>query len=198
MSPTDDPSPSPSPGAAPQPSVTVLLRQWRAGDEDAERQVFDLVYRELHRIAKIAMRRERQDHTLQTTALVNEAYVRLAQANLSWDDRRHFYSAAATCMRRVLVDHARQRQRKKRGGDAKKLNLDDVAVAHPEPTSDLLALDEALGRLAAQDARKARVVELFYFGGLSYDEIAEVVQTSTATVHRDLRMAKAWLYHQLQ
>ena len=178
-------------------ALTDLLREWQAGNEAAEHQVFDLVYRELHRIAQRAMRRERQDHTLQTTALVNEAYVRLADADLSLDNRRHFYATAARCMRRILVDHARQRQRQKRGAAIEKVSLDDVAVAQLEPTVDLLALDEALGRLAHFDPRKARVVELFYFGGLAYDDIASVEQISTATVHRDLRMAKAWLSQQL-
>ena len=178
-------------------SLTALLHQWSSGSEVAEREVFDLVYQELHRLARNAMRRERKDHTLQTTALVNEAYVRLVQANLPWENRRHFYAVAARSMRRILVDHARERARQKRGGNAERVSLDEVAVVSPAASVDLVALDEALDRLAAFDARKARVIELFYFGGLAYDEIGQVVDVSTATVHRDLRMAKAWLYQQL-
>ena len=179
-------------------SVTALLQQWGEGSDQAEHQVFDLVYHELHRLAKVAMRRERAHHTLQTTALVNEAYMRLVQADLPWENRRHFYAIAARSMRHILVDHARQRNRQKRGAGAQRVTLDEVAVIGPDVNTDLVALDSALDKLTQFDSRKARVVELFYFGGLSYDDISQVVEVSPATVHRDLRMAKAWLHQQLR
>ena len=198
MADAQDPLEPATPHSDSAASVTALLQQWGQGSDTAEHQVFDLVYRELHRLAKVAMRRERADHTLQTTALVNEAYVRLVQASLPWENRRHFYAVAARSMRRILVDHARHRVRQKRGGNAERISLDEVAVVGHEVNADVVALDEALDRLAVFDSRKAQVVELFYFGGLSYEDIAQVVDISAATVHRDLRMAKAWLYQQLR
>jgi RNA polymerase sigma-70 factor (ECF subfamily) len=173
-------------------TVTLLLRRCSAGEEEAMAQLVPLVYGELHRLASLHMRRERRGHTLQPTALVHEAYVRLAASDLSLQDRKHFFAVASRAMRRILVDHARSRGSLKRGADASRASLDEE-IAAPAPREEVLELDEALTRLAAVDARKARVVELHYFGGLSYDEIAEVEAVSAATVERDLRFAKAWL-----
>jgi RNA polymerase sigma-70 factor (ECF subfamily) len=173
-------------------TVTLLLRRCSAGEEEALAQVVPLVYGELHRLASIHMRRERIGHTLQPTALVHEAYARLAGSDLTLQDRKHFFAVASRAMRRILVDHARSRGSLKRGADGTRVPLDE-AIAAPAPREDVLELDDALTRLAALDERKARVVELHYFGGLSYDEIAEVEAVSAATVDRDLRFAKAWL-----
>jgi len=156
-------------------------------------QVVPLVYGELHRLASLHMRRERGGHTLQPTALVHEAYARLAGSDLTLQDRKHFFAVASRAMRRILVDHARSRGSLKRGAGAARVPLDE-AIAVPETSpEEVLELNDALERLAAVDERKARVVELHYFGGLSYDEIAEVEEVSAATVDRDLRFAKAWL-----
>jgi RNA polymerase sigma-70 factor (ECF subfamily) len=155
-------------------------------------QVVPLVYGELHRLASLHMRREQGGHTLQPTALVHEAYARLAASDLTLQDRKHFFAVASRAMRRILVDHARSRGSLKRGANAARVPLDE-GIADPGPREEVLELDDALSRLAAVDERKARVVELHYFGGLSYDEIAEVEGVSAATVDRDLRFAKAWL-----
>lgn len=178
-------------------TVTRLLQAWGHGAVDAPDQLLSLLYDELHRLAELAMRGERPDHTLQPTALVHEAYLRLVDANVDWNDRVHFLSTAATVMRRVLVDHARARTRQKRGGDAVKVELNEALVAGAEPSYLVLALDRALDRLAELDARKSRVVELHCFGGLTYDETAAALDISAATVDRDLRMARAWLYREL-
>lgn len=178
--------------------ITALLVRWRGGDEAAFERLMPLVYDELRRLAERHMRAERPDHTLQATALVHEAYVRLIGIEADWQDRAHFLSLAARLMRRVLVDHAKAAHRQKRGGGAKKLSLDDVALVSPQPSSDLLDLDDALNRLAEIDERKARAVELHYFAGLTYDETAEVLGVSPATVDRDLRMARAWLYAEVR
>jgi RNA polymerase sigma factor (TIGR02999 family) len=183
---------------AEQGDVTQLLVRWRGGDESAHERLMPLVYDELRRLADRYMRAERPDHTLQATALVHEAYVRLVGVDAAWQDRAHFMSLAATMMRRVLVDHARAGRRQKRGGGAAKVSLDDVALLSPEPSAELLDLDDALTRLAAIDERKARAVELHYFGGLTYEETAEVLGISPATVDRDLRMARAWLYREVR
>ena len=179
-------------------SVTALLVAWRAGDDGARDRLLAIVYDELHRQAERVMRGDAPGHTLQTTALVHEAYLRLVHADVPWEDRAHFYAVAARTMRRILVDHARARRREKRGGGLAEITLEESAVIDPRQPPDLEALDEALERLAAVDERKARAVELHYFGGLSYDETARVLDISPATVHRDLRMAKAWLYQQLR
>jgi RNA polymerase sigma factor (TIGR02999 family) len=155
------------------------------------------VYDELRRVARRHMRRERGGHTLQTTALVHEAFLRLADADLPWQDRDHFFSVAAIQMRRVLVDHARARIRSKRGGGARALPLDEALAAPARSSQDLLEVDEALTRLSAQDARKSRVVELHFFGGLGYPEIARVLGVSLSTVRLDMRFAKAWLRREL-
>ncbi len=174
--------------------VTELLLAWRAGDAAALEQLMPLVYAELRRIARNYLRKERAGHTLQTAALVNEAYLRLLDAqNISWQNRAHFFAISSTLMRRVLVDMARERQAHKRGGSAQQIVLDEGLLAGTERTEDLVALDEALTALAAVDARKSKVVELRFFGGLSEAEMAEALQVSPETVRRDWRLAKAWL-----
>jgi RNA polymerase sigma-70 factor (ECF subfamily) len=179
--------------------VTELLRAWNRGDQQALEQLIPLVEAELRRLARAYMVRERREHTLQPTALVNEAFLRLADAQrIRWQDRAHFLGIAARLMRRVLVDHARVRGAGKRGGGAQKVSLDDALALAPEPAVDVLALDRALEGLAAVDARKAQVIELRFFGGLSVEETAEVLHVSTDTVKRDWRMAKAWLLHELK
>jgi RNA polymerase sigma factor (TIGR02999 family) len=182
------------------PEVTQLLLAWRAGESTALDELMPLVYSELRRLAKQALRGEADGHTLRTTALVHEAYVRLVGSDVHWEGSGHFMRIASRAMRRVLVDHARKRKSQKRGGGALAMGLDTLegvipATARPE---DVIELDEALERLIALEERKGRVVELHYFGGLSYDEVAEVLEVSTATVHRDLRMARAWLYKELR
>jgi RNA polymerase sigma factor (TIGR02999 family) len=174
-------------------AVTRLLLAWREGDENAGEELLPLVYQELHQLARRYMRDEGNPGVLQTTALVHEAYLRLVDLDIGWESRSHFYGMAARTMRRVLVDFARSRRAQKRGGGEKPLSLDENLVSL-ERSAELLALDDALEELAAFDPRKARVVELRYFGGLTIDEAAEVLQISHATVERDLRMAKAWLY----
>ena len=180
-----------------EPSATILLHAWRGGEATALDRLLPLVYDELARIARGALRSERADHTLQTRALVHEAYLRLIDADVSWQDKAHFMAVAARTMRRVLVDHARSRRRQKRGGGAVKVELEDIAAVITGPSVDVLDLHEALDALAAFDQRKADIVELHFFGGLSYDETAEAVGISPATVHRELRFAKAWLRNKL-
>lgn len=181
---------------APNESVTELLASWRGGDERALDELMPMVYEELRRIAANRMRSERADHSLAPTDLVHEAYGRLVDADLAWQDRSHFFAMAATMMRRVLVDHARSRAAKKRGGDAVRVTLSDLVAAGERP-QHLLELDDALVALAKVDERKAKAVELHYFGGLEYREIATVLDVSEATVDRDLRFAKAWLAREL-
>jgi RNA polymerase sigma-70 factor (ECF subfamily) len=178
--------------------VTRLLAGWRAGDSSASDRLISIVYRELHLLAGRQLQRERQGHTLQTTALVHEAYLRLVGSEIPWSDRRHFFAVAARAMRRVLVDHARARAREKRGGNVDVVTLNDQIASASGDTMDVAALDEALERLGLFDDRKARVVELHFFGGLTYDETAETLEISAATVHRELRLAKAWLYRELR
>jgi RNA polymerase sigma factor (TIGR02999 family) len=180
-----------------QAPVTDLLLRWRKGDEEALEELMPLVYEELRRLARLKMRGERRDHTLQPTALVHEAFARLVDLKLDWQDRAHFLSMTARLMRRVLVDHARAHRAAKRGGGAIKVSVHERDAA-AEPAVDLLALDQALARLREQDARSARVVELHYFGGLSYREIANVLELSEATVDRDMRFARAWLSRELE
>jgi RNA polymerase sigma-70 factor (ECF subfamily) len=178
--------------------VTQLLQHWSHGDDAALAELTPLVYGELRRLAHRHMGGERPDHTLQTTALVNEAYLRLAdQTNLRWQDRAHFFAVAARAMRQILVNYAKSYRAQKRGGGAIKVELDDVAIVSPEESKEIVDLHEALERLAALDSRKAHVVELKYFGGLNYDEMAEVLKMSPVTVRRDWRFAKAWLYTEL-
>jgi RNA polymerase sigma-70 factor, ECF subfamily len=178
--------------------VTELLEQWSQGDDAALAELTPLVYEELRRLAHRQMGAERPDHTLQTTALVNEAYLRLAdQTNLRWQNRAHFFAVAARAMRQILVSYARSQRAQKRGGGALKMELDAAALVSPEESKQIVDLHEALERLAALDSRKAQVVELKYFGGLNYDEMAEVLKISSITARRDWRFAKAWLYTQL-
>src|SRR5712692_724161 len=177
--------------------VTELLVAWSNGDQAALDQLTPLVYDELHRLAHHYMSRERSDHTLQTSALVNEAYLRLVdQNNLHWQNRAQFFGLAAQLMRHILVDHARTHARAKRGS-GRKVALEDFAVLNPERGAELIALDEALKKLAALHPRKGRIVELKFFGGLTVEEIAEVLKVSPVTVMRDWNTAKAWLYREL-
>ena len=177
--------------------VTRLLLAWRDGDTDSLESLLPLVYDELRRLAGRYMQGEGAGHTLQATALVHEAYLKLVKADVSWADRSHFFAVAARSMRRILVDHAKGKKRLKRGGDAVKLSLDEAINVGTEASGTLMDLDEALTRLAEFDERKAKLIELHFFGGLTYDESAEVLGVSAATVHRDLRMAKAWLNREL-
>ena len=179
--------------------VTQLLADWRQGEEAALEKLTPLVYEELRRLAHRYMAGQQPDHTLQTTALVNEAYLRLVdQTKPSFANRSHFFAVAATAMRQILVNHAKAQQRLKRGGGASKVELDTAALISPEQTKTVLDVDEALERLAELDSRKAQVVELKYFGGLNQDEIAEVLKISIITVRRDWLFARAWLYTELQ
>jgi len=178
--------------------VTRLLIEWRDGSDDALNQLMPLVYSELHRIASRHLRKERASATLQTTVLLHEAYIRLVGADVQWEGRSHFLAIASRTMRRVLVDHARARSRVKRGGpDAVPVTLTNALAADGADQVDIIAVDQALEKLAAFDERKARIVEMHFFGGLTYDEIAEVLEISPATVHRDLRVARSWLYNEL-
>ena len=181
-----------------QQRVTELLTRWSNGDDAALAELTPLVYEELRRLAHRQMGAERPNHTLQTTALVNEAYLRLAgQSNLRWQSRAHFFAVAARAMRQILVNYAKASQSQKRGGGALKVELNEVALISPEQTTEILDVHEALERLATLDSRKAHVVELKYFGGLKHDEIAEVLKISTVTVRRDWVFAKAWLHNEL-
>ena len=181
-----------------QRKVTDLLTQWSDGDGAALAELTPIVYEELRRLAHHHMGGQRPDHTLQTTALVNEAYLRLAdQTNPRWQNRAHFFAVAARAMRQILVSYARSQQSQKRGGGALKIELDEAALVSPEQSKEIVNLHEALERLAALDSRKAQVVELKYFGGLNYDETAEVLRISRVTVRRDWEFAKVWLYTEL-
>jgi RNA polymerase sigma factor (TIGR02999 family) len=179
--------------------ITAALQAWGAGDRRALEDLLPLVHRELHRQASRHLRRERPGHTLQTSALINEAYLKLVdQRKVRWQSRAHFFAIASRLMRRILVDYARTQHREKRGGPDNKLPLDEaIHVTTGENRVDLLALDEALTRLAALDEQQARVVELRYFSGLTIEETAEALHISAATVKRDWTMAKAWLHQQL-
>jgi RNA polymerase sigma-70 factor (ECF subfamily) len=178
--------------------VTELLRAWSDGDDGALERLLPLVEAELHRLARMYMGRERRGHTLQATALVNEAFLRLTDAqHIRWHDRAHFLGISARLMRRVLVDHARVRGYRKRGGGAHRVTLHEGLVTSPDPALDVVALDRALEALATVDVRKSRVIELRFFGGLSVEETAEVLHVSADTVKRDWRLAKLWLLREL-
>jgi RNA polymerase sigma factor (TIGR02999 family) len=178
--------------------VTGLLAKWSAGDKRAEEELFRLVHGERRRIARRHMARARSGHTLQTTAVVNEAYLRLnARGGSPWRDRAHFFAASAKAMRHLLIDHARARGSAKRGGGQVRVTLGETSIPRSQRAPDVLALDEALERLAAAHPRRGQVVELRYFGGPTNDEIAEVLEISPATVERDWRYAQAWLYQEL-
>lgn len=180
--------------------ITELLREWREGSANALDELMPLVYDELRQLAGHYLSRERANHTLQTTALVHEAYVKLAgQKHVHWQNRAHFFGIAAQCMRRILVDHARHAGRSKRGGDVRKVSLHDMAVDPPAPVSDIdvLALDRALTALEAIDRDQGRLVELRYFGGMTIEETADAMGMSPATVKREWAVAKAWLFREL-
>jgi RNA polymerase sigma factor (TIGR02999 family) len=178
--------------------VTQLLAEWSNGDDSALTELTPLVYEELRRLAHHFMEEQRPDHTLQTTALVNEAYLRLAdQTNPNWQSRAHFFAVAARAMRQILVSYARSSRAQKRGGGGARIELDEAAILSPEQSNEIVDVHEALERLATLDERKAQVVELKYFGGLNHDEIAEVLKISTMTVRRDWMFAKTWLYDEL-
>jgi len=177
--------------------VSQLLRAWRNGDQGALEKLTPIVYAELHRLARRYMRGERAGHSLQTTALVNEAYMRLVDyKRMQWQNRAHFFAVSAQLMRRILVDHAR-RHNLKRGGGLKRVSLENIALVDNERGEDLVALDDAMMRLAEFDSRKAQVVEMRFFGGLSVEETAEVLKISAVTVMRDWSTARAWLYREL-
>jgi RNA polymerase sigma factor (TIGR02999 family) len=180
-------------GTAPE-EITQLLINWRHGDKAALDQLMPLVYEELRRLARGFMGRERSDHTLQTSALINEAYLRLVdQDGTNWQNRAHFFAVAAQIMRHILIDHARSYGYEKRGAGAKRVGLDEAIVLSEERARELVALDEALTSLATVDPRKSRIIELRFFGGLNIDETAEVMELSPTTVQREWRAAQAWL-----
>jgi RNA polymerase sigma factor (TIGR02999 family) len=181
-----------------QQRVTDLLVQWSQGDDAALAELTPVVYEELRRLAHHYMGGQRPNHTLQTTALINEVYLRLAdQTNPRWQNRAHFFAVAARAMRQILVSYARSQGSQKRGGGAVKVELDEAALVSPEESKEIVNLHEALETLSTLDSRKGQVVELKYFGGLNYDEIAEVLKISRATVRRDWEFAKVWLYTEL-
>lgn len=183
---------------AKQHEITQLLVEWSDGNQSALDELYPLVYDELHRLARRYMSRERQDHTLQTTALINEAYVRLVdQRNVHWANRSHFFAISAQIMRRILIDHARRHAYAKRGGGAQQVSLDEAAAVTRSAGAEIIRLDEALKSLAQMDPRRSQVVELRYFGGLNNEEIAGVLNISENTVTRDWNMARAWLLQQL-
>jgi RNA polymerase sigma factor (TIGR02999 family) len=178
-------------------TVTRLLQEWSGGNKQALDQLLPLVYDQLRRLAAHCLSRERPDHTLRATALVHEAYLRLVDAEVAWENRVHFYRVAAQVLRHILVDHARAHGRQKRGAGAERVPLEEALIVGPEAPSGIIELDEALQRLATHDRRKSEVVELLFFGGLTYDETAAALNISPATVHRELALVKAWLYREL-
>lgn len=181
-----------------RPDVTRLLSDWKSGDASALDELAAAVYSELRRIADRYLRRERSDHTLQPTALVHEAFIRLVGQDASWQNRSHFFGVAAEIMRRILVDHARRKQAEKRGGEAEIIQLTDDVEDAAAASVDLVALDDALTRLAMIDPQQSRIVELRFFTGLSIEETAEALQVSPSTVKREWRMARAWLFRELK
>jgi len=184
--------------SSPPHEITQLLAEWSEGNQAALDQLYPLVYNELRRLAHGYLRRERKGHTLQTTALINEAYLRLVdQKNVHWANRSHFFGISAKIMRRILIDHARRHDYAKRGGGAQRISLDEAAIVAKQLGRALLMLDEALTSLAKIDPRRSQVVELRYFGGLNNEEIAGVLKISENTVMRDWNMARAWLYQEL-
>lgn len=182
---------------APASEFTRLLEAGRAGDAGALNRLMPIVYDELRRLAHYHLSAERQDHTLQTTALVNEAYLRLAGNSPDYQNRTHFFALAAKTMRRILVDYAKARLRSKRGGGAQRVDLEEALAIQVESDGQILDLDEALTALEVQDERKARIIELIFFSGLTREEVADVLQISQPTVFRELRLAKAWLHSEL-
>ncbi len=183
--------------ASNQQQVTLLLKEWGDGNKESLDQLMPLLYDQLHRIASSCLRAERPDHTLRATALVHEAYLRLVDSDIAWENRVHFYAVAARVLRHILVDYAKASGRQKRGGGAEKIPLDEAIVIGPDLSSEVIELDDALKLLAERDERKAEIVNLIFFGGLTYDETARALGISDVTVHRELKMAKAFLYSQL-
>lgn len=180
------------------PDVTGLLRAWTGGDSSAQEKLAPILWRELRQNARAYMRHERAGHTLQATALVNEAFIRLVDLRrIEWRDRSHFFTMASQMMRRILIDHARSRRYQKRGGGEKVFSLNDSAIAVADRASELIALDDALAALEKHDARKARVIEMRFFGGLSVEETAQALNVSSQTVLRDWSLAKAWLRREM-
>ena len=180
------------------PQITQLLNDWSEGDQVALKQLMPLVYDELHKMAKHYMQSQRTGHTLQTTALINEVYVKLAgQQEHNWKNRAHFFGVAAQAMRHILVDYVRQRGYQKRGGNAQRVELEEAMIVSNERAAELVELDEALNRLSELDERKSRVVELKYFGGLTNEEMAEVLKVTTKTIIRDWQFARSWLLREL-
>jgi RNA polymerase sigma factor (TIGR02999 family) len=177
--------------------VTSLLRQWSNGDKQALDQLMPMVYDQLRKIARNSMRSERPDHTLRATALVHEAYMKLVQSEVPWESRVHFYAVAAQVLRHILIDHAKAHRREKRGAGAQKISLEDAILVGPETSDSVLEIDTALKKLADKDPRKAKIVELLFFGGMTYGETATALDISPATVDRELRLAKAWLHREL-
>lgn len=177
--------------------VTQLLQQWSGGNKQALDELMPLVYEQLRKLASNCLRSEHPDHTLPATALVNEAYMRLVSANVTWQDRVHFFAVSARMLRRILVDHAKSHNRQKRGGEFQKITLDEAVFVGPRADRGIVEVDEALNRLAAHDQRKSELIELLFFGGMTYDEAAAALKISPATVHRELTLAKAWLYREL-
>jgi RNA polymerase sigma-70 factor, ECF subfamily len=181
-----------------QHDVTLILKEWSNGDPNAAERLMPFVYNELRRLARSFLAGERHEHTLQPTALVNEAYLRLVdQTRVNWQNRTHFYSIAASMMRRVLIDHARGHATEKRGGGAVHLSIDDLQLPIEQRAASLLALDEALDKLGQFDERKCKVVEMRFFGGLADEEIAQILDVTTRTVLRDWKTARLWLYREL-
>jgi RNA polymerase sigma factor (TIGR02999 family) len=177
--------------------VTRLLREWGSGNKAALDELMPVVYQQLRKLASICLRSERPDHTLRATALVHEAYLRLVDADVAWQDRVHFFAVSARLLRRILVDHAKANSRQKRGGGVETIALDEAVMIGPQTTGGIMELDSALQRLATHDQRKSEIIELLCFGGLTYDEAAAALKISPATVHRELKMAKAWLHREL-
>lgn len=177
--------------------VTRLLKEWGSGNKETLDELMPVVYQQLRRLASVCLRSERPDHTLRATALVHEAYIRLVDADIAWQDRVHFFAVSARLLRRILVDHAKANKRQKRGGGAETIALDEAVMIGPQTTGGIVELDAAMQRLAANDQRKSDIIELLCFGGLTYDEAASALKISPATVHRELKMAKAWLHREL-
>ncbi|MGE5325024.1 MAG: sigma-70 family RNA polymerase sigma factor [Actinomycetota bacterium] len=186
------------PGGDPSHAITALLSELKKGNKAVEEKLIPLIYAELHRLARYYMRGEREGHTLQTSALVNEAYMRLAgKHNVDWQNRAHFFATAASIMRRILVDHARTRDAQKRGGSAEKVSLENAFVYTDAQSWQVVAVHEALNKLEKWDQRQCRIVELRFFAGLNVEETAEAMELSPTTVKREFQMAKAWLYGEL-
>ncbi|MGH9851394.1 MAG: sigma-70 family RNA polymerase sigma factor [Blastocatellia bacterium] len=182
----------------PPNEITQLLLHWSRGDQAALNQLMPIVYEELHKLAQSYLRQERPDHTLQPTALINEAYLRLVKQDFpEWQSRKHFYGVAAQLMRQILIDYARTRAADKRGGDGQKISLDEALMFTDEKAAGLVALDDALVALAKFDERKVRIIELRYFGGLSLEETADALGLSVATIGHEMRLARAWLRREI-